>query len=88
MAASSVVRMHAIGHAALKQAVRWQLVGRNVSEAVEIPKGRRPVVRALDAEGAARLLAAAKGGPVYGFIALALYTDLRRGELLPQVGGH
>ena len=70
-------------HMALKQAVRWQLVARNVSFDVtplrETQPNRR---RALTPEQAQQLLVAAKGHRLEAMITLVLATGMRRGELL------
>src|ERR687889_24826 len=58
---SSVRYIHAVLHRALKQAVRWGLVPRNVSDAVDIPKLTREETNALSPEDTRRFLAAARG---------------------------
>ncbi len=74
--------IHRVIHRALEVAVKLQLVPRNVADAVEPPRARRPEATALDAEGARRLLEAADGHRLYPIIHLALHTGLRAGELL------
>jgi integrase len=74
--------LHAIIREALHQAVKWQMIGRNVADATEPPRAARPQVRAWDQGQVRTFLAAAEGdhyGPVW---LLALMTGLRRGELL------
>lgn len=78
----SVLRYHQILHAALRQAVRWQLLVRNPADAVEPP---RPGRRELQVPGAAevRSLLAAADRTAYGpLVRLAVLTGMRRGELL------
>ena len=66
----------------LKQAVRWQIVSRNVAEYIEPPARPHHEAQWWTAEDAARFLAAAEGH-LYGMVfALALLTGLRKGELL------
>ncbi len=68
---------------ALAQAVRWQLIARNVAHAVERPRpAPHDAMRALTPAEAEQLLRAAEGTDLYGPIALALDTGLRRGEIL------
>ena len=83
LSARSVQYMHAVLHKMLGTAVKWQLVGRNVADAVEAPRPRRKKMRALGPEEARRLLEAAReeGPQVYAITALALLTGMRRGEI-------
>lgn len=67
---------------ALGQAVRWQLVGRNVAQAVKPPKHNAKDMHAWTPEEASRFLAAAQGHRLYALFYLALATGMRRGELL------
>jgi integrase len=66
----------------LKQAVRWGLVPRNVTEAVNIPKLVREEVNALSPEEARRFLATARRDRLEALYVLAVHCELRRGELL------
>jgi integrase len=69
-------------HRALKQSLRWGLVPRNVSEAVDPPKVRRDEVRPLSPDQARRLLEAASGDRFEALYMLAVHCGLRQGELL------
>jgi len=82
LAARSVVRYHQILHAALHQAVRWQLLVRNPADAVEPPRAPRRELRATTGEQARAVMAAADATPYGSFVRLALLTGMRRGELL------
>lgn len=82
LSARSVQRYHQILHAALRQAVRWQLLVRNPADAVEPPRPARRELRMLTAEQARGVMAAADTAPYGGFVRLALQTGMRRGELL------
>jgi integrase len=53
--------VHATLHKALRQAVRWLLVPRNVAEAATPPRQARPEIKPLSGEQARSLLEAAKG---------------------------
>lgn len=79
---SSVRYIHAVLHRALKQAVRWGLIQRNVTEAVDIPKLIREEVAALSPEQARTFLETARGDRFEALYQLAIRTGLRRGELL------
>ena len=84
LSSSSVRYIHAVLHRALKQALRWGLVPRNVADAVDIPKLVREEVRALSPEEARQLLETARdaGDRFEAIYVLALSCGLRRGELL------
>jgi integrase len=82
-APGTIEGIHMVIHMALKQAVRWQLVARNVSEDVSPPRETQPQERQiLTPEQAQKLLAAAKGHRLEAMLTLALATGMRRGELL------
>jgi integrase len=57
----TVQRVHAVIHRALKQALRWGLVPRNVSEAADPPKAQRKEIRPLTPEQVRALLKTAQG---------------------------
>ncbi len=78
----TVVLIHTVLHAALKQAVRWQLLSRNPADCVDVPRSRRPRVRTLSAEELPSFLEVIRGHRDEHLIQMALYTGLRRGELL------
>jgi integrase len=73
---------HAVLHRALKQAVRWGLVPRNVCEDVDRPRLQREEMHPLDREQARRLLKAAEEDRLEVLYVLALHTGMRPGELL------
>jgi integrase len=78
----SVVRYHQILHAALHQAVRWQLLTRNPADAVDPPRPERREMRATSAADIRALFAAADETPIGRLVRIAVLTGLRRGELL------
>lgn len=82
LSARSVTYQHRLLREALQQAVRWQLLGRNVADAVTPPTAHRKEMRALDAEQVRTLLRAAEKDPHYALLYTAIYTGLRRSELL------
>lgn len=79
---SSVRYVHAVLHRALKQALRWGLVPRNVAQAVDIPKLVNGEVDALSPEEARAFLEAARGDRFEALYVVAVTCGLRRGELL------
>ncbi|ABG04874.1 phage integrase [Rubrobacter xylanophilus DSM 9941] len=82
LAPSSVRYIHAVLHRALTQALRWGLVPRNVSEAVDLPKLVSEEVDALTPEEARKFLDAARGDRFEALYVVAVMTGMRRGELL------
>jgi integrase len=81
LSSSTVQRLHAVIHRALKQALRWDLVPRNVSEAVDPPKAQRKEIRPLTPEQVRTLLRTAEEDRLGALYALAITTGLRQGEL-------
>lgn len=73
---------HAILHAALEQAVRWRLLGRNPASGVEIPKPARAEMRVLPPQDARRFLEYALPTRYGVLFVLALTTGLRPSEYL------
>jgi len=84
LAPRTLLHVHRVLSEALGQAVRWQIVARNICQAVEAPQPRRPEMQALSPEEARRLLdvAGAENNTSGDAVILALYTGLRLGELL------
>ncbi len=79
---TTVRYIHAVLHHALDDAVKWGLLARNVANAVEPPQKARNEMRVWSAEEVGRILRAAADDPLEAFWRLAIYTGMRRGELL------
>src|SRR6266481_7063241 len=82
LSAQTVLHHHRVLSEALKQAVRWQLVARNVCDAVEPPRPEFREKVALEEAHTAWLLDAALGTRLHIPILFAITTGLRRGEIL------
>jgi len=82
LSANTVRYHHAVLHVALQTAVRWGLVNRNVADAVSPPPVRRTEMQTWDEDDIARFLEAAKDTPYHALFYLALFTGMRRSELL------
>jgi integrase len=82
LAANTVLMLHMVLHRALKQAMRWNLIARNVTEAVDPPRPGRSEYTTWSAAQAARFLAAAERDEYAALWRLAILTGMRRGELL------
>lgn len=78
----TVVHIHRVLHAALRQAARRGLVVRNVSDVVSPPRPDRKPMKTLTPEQASALIAAADGDRLRALYVLALTTGMRKGELL------
>lgn len=79
---SKVLYHHRIIHKALSSAVKWGLVPRNVADAVDAPKLRRPRRPVLLPEEVRRLLDAVRTDQLYPLYYMALHIGLREGELV------
>ena len=82
LSARSVVQHHRILSEALKHAMRWGLIGRNVATLVDPPRVERTEADFLDAEAIHALLRAAQGTPYHTLLLVAAATGLRRSEIL------
>ena len=81
-APQTVKHIHRVLHKALGDALKWQLVVRNVCDAVRAPRVPRKEMQVLSGEQAQQFLEAAKGDPLEALYVLALTTGMRQGELL------
>jgi len=73
---------HVTLHTALQSAVRWGLLLRNPADSVDAPKYQPKEMRTLDEDGLDKFLEAAQQTPYYALFYLALYSGMRRSELL------
>jgi integrase len=79
---TTVLHYHRVLHKALESAVKWQLLGRNVADAVELPRKRKREFPILTESETARLLAEVQGTWLHTPVLLAVSTGMRRGEIL------
>lgn len=80
---TTTVRHHAmLLHRVLEHALRWQLLARNPADAVTPPAVRHTEMHTLDEAQADKALTEAMNTPYYALFSLALYTGMRRSELL------
>ena len=82
LSARTVQHHHRVLSEALSHAVKWGLITRNVAHAVDPPRPSRTEVAILIPVDVDKLLDVAEGTPYYALIFAALYSGLRRGELL------
>lgn len=78
----TVLHYHRLLRCALGQAVKWQLVGRNVADAVTPPRPANREMPILDEDGTRHLLTKAEGTRLHLPVLLAVTTGLRLGEIL------
>jgi integrase len=78
----TVQYIHAVLHKALKQALKWGLVTRNVTDLVEKPRPKRKTFTTWSADEVNQFLEAVSDHRWYPIYALAVYTGMRQGEIL------
>jgi len=78
----TVLHYHRLIHNALNRAIKWQLIPRNVSDAIEPPSVPKQIPQILDFEQVKTMLGQALGTPYYITLVLAVTTGMRRGEIL------
>ena len=78
----SVRHHHVTLHGALQYAVKQGLIFRNPCDAVTPPHFQKPEMHILDEDGVHSILEAAKSTEYYALFYLALYTGMRRSEIL------
>ena len=82
LSARTVLHTHRILKEVLGHAVKRRLLSINICDAVDPPRPERKEMAALDTEGVGRLLEAADGFRYRDVFFVALYTGLRRSEIL------
>ena len=82
LSATTVKYIRTILRVALNQAVKWDLVPRNVIAAVPVPRIERHEVRAMTPDEARRFLDAIRGNRLEALYTVALALGLRQGEAL------
>jgi len=81
LSARTVLHLHAILHAALRQA-ELDLGVHNIAATVEKPRADRPEMGILEGDEIARLISAARGDRLEALFVLAVTSGMREGELL------
>jgi integrase len=79
---SSIYTLHGIIKTAMKAAIRWKRIARNPCDEIDAPINSRDERPVLNAEQSRALLAVAQGTDLECFLAMALTTGMRRGEML------
>ena len=82
LAPATIHRIHGVLHGALKLAVEWNLVARNVCDVVKPPQPGKRDYRVLTKDEAKQLLAVARDHWLEPVLILAITTGMRLGEIL------
>lgn len=75
-------KLHVTLHKALDQAVKWNMIPRNVTEAVKAPRPASEEMRTLTASQVQAMMKAACGDRLEALYVLAVHSGMRQGELL------
>jgi len=78
----TVVYVHVTLHKALQQAVKWNLIPRNVTELVDPPRSTKEEFIPLTPEQVNTLFRTVEDSPLEALYVLAVTTGLRKGELM------
>ncbi|GAG61989.1 unnamed protein product, partial [marine sediment metagenome] len=78
----SVRYIHSTLHKALKSAVKLGMIARNPADAVDVPKVERHEMKVMSEANIHIFLEYAKSTPYYALFYTALFTGMRRSELL------
>lgn len=82
LSAQTVQHVHRVLHEALAHGVQWQILNRNVTEAVKPPRPARRQVTTVAPEDVSRLLDAFDDDDERRLVYVTLMTGLRLGEIL------
>jgi integrase len=88
LAPTTVVYMHRLVKQALGQAVRWELLARNVADAVDPPKVERGSLTTYDMTQTVNLLEELHGSRLRLPVLLGVMCGLRRGEIVALRWSH
>ena len=78
----TILYFHRIIHCALKQAMKWQFIIRNVADCVDTPKPEKYKPLVLTSKETIELINVISNTDIYIPVIIAIYTGMRRGEIL------
>ena len=81
LSARTILHVHRVLSEALRHAVKWGILTRNVAEATTAPRPRRKEMEMWDADTIHRFLEVARGNRFHDLYHLADLTVMRRSEL-------
>lgn len=79
---TTVQHIHGVIHGALRQAMRWEMVNRNVADLASKPKRRKVEFDTWSPDEIGKLLNAAERSDTLAILTISLTCGLRRGEIL------
>jgi len=82
LSARTVRHHHMVLHKALSTAVEWSLISRNPADAVRPPRAKSAEMQTWDESEVSQFLAVARDSHYYVLFYTALFTGMRRSELL------
>ncbi len=82
LASTTVKHIHSVLRAALRRAVKWQVLARSPAEVVDPPRAQKKPLRVWTPDEAARFLEFVQDDRYYAAYLLAIGAGLRRGEIL------
>lgn len=82
VSAKTLKNIHNIIHSALEMAYTSDMINKNISNGLQLPKVDKYNAKFLDKNQLLELVKKAKNTDIYIPIAIALYTGMRRGEVL------
>jgi len=82
LSASTIKYHHAVIHKALQTAIKWGLLNRNATDGVDAPRSRQKEMQTWDDFEVRHFLDASKDNYYYALFHTALFTGMRRSELL------
>ncbi|PLT32534.1 site-specific integrase [Bacillus sp. V5-8f] len=82
LSAQSVKHHHRLISKVLKDAVKWEFLTRNVAESVEPPKTKKTEMHTWDSYEVKTFLYSSRTSTYYWVYLTAIYTGMRRGEIL------
>lgn len=82
LSARTVRHHHVTLHTALQSALKRGIISRNPADAVDAPRFQRPEMHTISEDDLQRFLNAAENSEYYPLFYLALFTGMRRSELL------
>jgi len=79
---TTVRQHHMVLHRALHIATNWGLIPRNPADVIDPPRSQRPEMHVMNEDNIQGFLEAARSTPYYALFYVALFTGMRRSELL------
>jgi integrase len=82
LSATTIRYHHAVIHKALQTAIKWGLLNYNAADGVDVPHSRQNEMQTWDEYEVNRFLETARDSHYYALFHTALFTGMRRSELL------